>query len=68
MGRRVRQEKGGKDPFGTCLPRAETSLMSPQFTWPWWTLPNNCWPGEKVKLALLIFIVVDLPQLTGNEA
>lgn len=68
MGRRGKTRERRKGSLWYLFTSCSISFMSPQFTWPWWTLPNNCSPGERVKLALLLVIVVDLPQLMGNEA
>lgn len=40
-----------------------TSFMSPQFTWPWRAARKE----KKARPALLIFIVLHLLQLMGNE-
>lgn len=61
MGRRVRRRRRVGSLW--CLFTSRyTSFMSPHFTWPCWTQPNNCSAGE--EKAKPIFIMVDSPQLT----
>lgn len=66
IGQEIRKEKGGKDPFGTCLLHA----IHPSCLLYFHGLGrlSQTTTRQMKNLAMLIFIVVDLPQLTGNEA
>lgn len=66
MGRRVRQEKGEKDPCGTCLPHATHPSCRPNLRGLGGLCQTTARMKKKQSLHLFIFIVVDLPQLTGN--
>ena len=68
MGRRARQEKGGTDPFGTCLPLTAHPSCRPSLRGLGALCQTTALQKGRAELALLIFIAVDLPQLMGNEA
>lgn len=60
MGRRVKQEKGVKDPFGTCLPHA-THLSCLHLRGLGRLYQTTA--RQKKKQSVHCFIVVDFPQL-----